>query len=176
MQVCHKEIFLHLHSLKLMSIPNTTLRRLLIVLLAGGLSVACFSMVCLYRESCSQLCTVIFVIILSVVTLVTCVIAGKQMTIRSLDGGNSCRAGPTQLAGERVRHLSDISESSLCPVCLCSLSDISELYRMDCCSNVLHRSCLTEYVDSILRSQQIIPPCMLCRKSLDLSPFRAKTV
>jgi hypothetical protein len=159
-----------------MTIESPILRRLLVVLFAGALSVVCFSMVCLYRETCTEICTVIFVIILSVVSLVTCVIAGRQMKSSSLENKPACGASSPSIDLACLQRLPDISDNALCPVCLCALSDCSGVYQMDCCLNVMHRRCLTEYVDSNIRSVQISPPCMLCRKAFDTSSFRAKAV
>ena len=53
--------------------------------------------------------------------------------------------------------------ASTCPICLSALKDGSTIHQTGCCSNHLHRKCLSAYVRHFRDYHLSDPPCVLCR-------------
>jgi hypothetical protein len=140
-------------------------QKFLSVLCAGAFAALIVSLLCLNGSSCSELCTAIYLVILCVTSVVSCVLAFRFVFEARRGAFPSVDNRIKQFNPRSTSRHSICSDPAFCPICLCALSSSTEIYQTRCCSNGIHLSCLRKYVQSYRDSFLVLPPCCLCRSS-----------
>lgn len=141
------------------------------VLLGACVCSALFALISPVSASCSDLLSIINIIILCVVFVMICasgilnyyMISENQTGKREIDL-NFC----SSILSAEIS--TDLPQSDLCSICLASLVDKTlEIRKMTCCKNIVHSECMREYLMALISDRTKAPCCIFCRSNLSLS-------
>jgi len=140
------------------------------VLLGACVCYGLFAIISPISASCSDLMSIINIIILCAVFVMICA-SGIVHYYMVSEVDEDKKVVDLRFCSSAVDSAtsSEHQSAELCSICLAILSDKeSELRKMNCCSNMVHAECMQRYCCVVLREKSKCPSCVFCRASLTL--------
>jgi hypothetical protein len=142
------------------------------ILLGACVCSVMFSVLSPVSASCSDLLSIINIIILCVVFVMIC--ASGIVNYYIVYDPRSSRKNLVDLTFCCLKVSMDASnglhEADLCSICLASLIEKRhDICEMNCCKNMVHSKCMRDYLSSYLAENNRLPCCVFCRAGLTLA-------
>lgn len=142
------------------------------ILLGACICSVMFSVLSPVSPSCSDLLSIINIIILCVVFVMICASGIVNYYIVSDSESSRKKLFDLTFCCVKVRldASRDLHEVDLCSICLASLIERRhDICEMNCCKNMVHSKCMRDYVSVCLSENNRLPCCVFCRAGLTLT-------